>query len=59
MTCLRPPRVAAPALVAASVLLAASAAAEQDASTDPGGASGRVTLSIVGTTGSARPRVPG
>ena len=42
--------VAAPALVAASVLLAVSAAAEQDASTDPGGASGRVTLSIVGTT---------
>ena len=42
--------VAAPALVAASVLLAVSAAAEQDASTDPGRASGRVTLSIVGTT---------
>ena len=50
MTCLRRPRVVAPALVAASVLLAASAAAEQDASTAPGGASGRVTLSIVGTT---------
>ena len=50
MTYPRPPLVAAPALIAASVLLAVSAAAEQEASTDPGRASGRVTLSIVGTT---------
>ena len=50
MTYPRPPLVAAPALIAASVLLAVSAAAEQDAATDPGRASGRVTLSIVGTT---------
>ena len=55
MTCLRPPIVVAPALVAACVLLAGSALAEQAPSTDPGAVAGRgvaerVTLSIVGTT---------
>ncbi len=50
MTCLRPPIVVAAALVAAFVLLAGSALAGQGPSTDPDGATGRVTLSIVGTT---------
>ena len=50
MTCLRPPIVAAAALVAAFVLLAGSALAGQGPSTDPDGATGRVTLSIIGTT---------
>ena len=50
MTCPRPPIVVAAALVAASVLLAGLALAGQDPSTDPDGAAGRVTLSIVGTT---------
>ena len=50
MTCLRPPIVAAAALVACFVLLAGSALAGQGPSTDPDGATGRVTLSIIGTT---------
>ena len=50
MTCLRPPIVVAAALVAAFVLLAGLALAAQGPSTDPDGATGRVTLSIVGTT---------
>ena len=50
MTRLRPPSVVAPALVAASLLLAGSALAAQDSSTETDGATGRVTLSIVGTT---------
>ena len=50
MTCLRPPIVVAAALVAAFVLLAGSALAGQGPSTDPDGATGRVTLSIIGTT---------
>ena len=50
MTCLRPPIVVAAALVAAFVLLAGLALAGQDPSTDPDDATGRVTLSIVGTT---------
>ena len=50
MTRLRPPSVVAPALVAAFLLLAGSAPAAQDSSTETDGASGRVTLSIVGTT---------
>ncbi len=50
MTCLRPPIVVAPALVAAFVLLSGLVLAGQGAATDPDGATGRVTLSIVGTT---------
>ena len=50
MTCLRPPIVVAPALVAAFVLLAGSALAGQGPATDSDGATDRVTLSIVGTT---------
>ena len=44
------PRVAPRALGAAFVLLAALAGAAQAPSTEPAGATGRVTLSIVGTT---------
>ena len=50
MTRPRPPRVVAPALVAAFLLLAGSDLAAQDSWTGTDGASGRVTLSIVGTT---------
>ena len=50
MTCPRPPIVVAAALVAAFVLLAGSALAGQEPATDPEGATGGATLSIVGTT---------
>ena len=50
MTCPRPPIVVAAALVAAFVLLAGLALAGQEPSTDPDGATGGATLSIVGTT---------
>ena len=50
MTCLRPSIVSSVALVTASVLLGGWAWATQRPATDPGGAVGRVTLSVVGTT---------
>ena len=50
MMCLRPPIVVAAALVAACVLLAEPAPAGQGPLPRPDGATGRVTLSIVGTT---------
>lgn len=50
MTHLRPSRVVAPALIAGSLLLAGSPLSAQDSSSDTDGASGRVTLSIIGTT---------
>ena len=50
MTRLRPSRVVAPALIAGSLLLAGSPLSAQDSSSDTDGASGRVTLSIIGTT---------
>ena len=49
MTCLRPPIPVAAAL-ATFLLLAGLALAVQGPATDPDGATGRVTLSIVGTT---------
>ena len=50
MTCLRPSIASSVALVTASVLLGGWAWATQRPATDPGGAAGRVTLSVVGTT---------
>ena len=50
MTCPRPPIGVAAALVAAFVLLAGLALAGQEPATDPDGATGGATLSIVGTT---------
>ena len=50
MTCLRPSIASSVALVAASVLLGGWTWAAQHSATGPGGAAGRVTLSVVGTT---------
>ena len=56
-SCLRRPMVGSVALVMAAVLRAGGVRAMQSPATNPNGPTGRVTLSIVGTTHLPRPRL--